>query len=285
MGIYISGVKGLPEQVQENKNKIKEVEEQIEGIDFEAVRQLQGQVAENTQDINNLEASIGVQNQAINGLKDRADALESKTQKITYDEGTGKTDFADSIEVADDVYASNVRVMGDGSLVNTSQSGIHFKEGANDDTLTIANNDGTTPHYLHFKADGTIDIDGNPVGSQALYEHNIKIIRGASNQRWEFEVRLITTTSSAFLSASAFNTWLFNNYAQGNYISATGRYAEQVNSTYNYSTIFNLHYSGTNLNADVLTSDFTNGIVNLESKVVNLSSSAITFYDFVRQIA
>ena len=34
----------------------------------------------------NLEAAIGVQNQAINILNDDVDALESKTQKITYDE-------------------------------------------------------------------------------------------------------------------------------------------------------------------------------------------------------
>ena len=116
MGIYISGVKGLPEQVQENKNKIKEVEEQIEGIDFEAVRELQGQVAENTQDINNLEASIGVQNQAINGLDGRlttaegtigdqgdaitdlgndVGALQTKTQSISYDEYFGFTKLED----------------------------------------------------------------------------------------------------------------------------------------------------------------------------------------------
>ena len=190
MGIYISGVKGLPEQVQENKNKIKEVEEQIEGIDFEAVRQLQGQVAENTQDINNLEASIGVQNQAINGLKDRTTALERKTQLMSYNDDLSMTEFRNSIEVADDVYSSSVRVQGDGSIVNTSQSGMHFKEGANDDVLTIANNDGATPHYLHFNGDGTLDIDGQPVGGKPLYQHNIYIYHGVSS------IRIATTIIS-----------------------------------------------------------------------------------------
>jgi len=181
MGIYISGVKGLPEQVQENKNKIKEVEEQIEGIDFEAVRQLQGQVAENTQDINNIEASIGVQNQTINALGDRTTALERKTQLMSYNDDLSMTDFRNSIEVADDVYASSVRVQGDGSIVNTTQSGMHFKEGANDDVLTIANNDGATPHYLHFNGDGTIDIDGQPVGGGKKYVHNIRLFGGSNN--------------------------------------------------------------------------------------------------------
>ena len=174
MGIYISAVKGLPEQVQENKEDIKTIKEEIEGIDFEEIRQLEAQVGENTQDINNLEASIGVQNQAINGLNDRADALESKTQLMSYNSDLSMTDFRNSIEVADDVYARNVRVEGDGSIVNTTQSGFHFKEGANDDTLTIANNDGTTPHYLHFNADGTLDIDGNPVGA-SKHIHNVML--------------------------------------------------------------------------------------------------------------
>ena len=198
MGIYISGVKGLPEQVQANKEDIKTIKEEIEGIDFEQIRQLEAQVGENTQDINNLEASIGVQNQAINGLKDRADALESKTQLMTYNSDLSMTDFRNSIEVADDVYARNVRVEGDGSIVNTSQSGMHFKEGANDDTLTIANNDGATPHYLHFNADGTLDIDGNAVGGKPLYEHNLKLTILAN----PIVLQLITDSATAFTITS-----------------------------------------------------------------------------------
>ena len=201
MGIYISGVKGLPEQVQANKEDIKTIQEEIEGIDFEEIRQLEAQVGENTQDINNLEASIGVQNQAINGLKDRADALESKTQLMTYNSDLSMTDFRNSIEVADDVYARNVRVEGDGSIVNTSQSGMHFKEGANDDTLTIANNDGATPHYLHFNADGTLDIDGSPVGGGAsLYQHNISLYAQDVSVRLIFNV--INTDATPFTKSS-----------------------------------------------------------------------------------
>ena len=208
MGIYISAVKGLPEQVQENKEDIKTIKEEIEGIDFEEIRQLEGQVAENTQDINNLEASIGVQNQAINGLKDRADALESKTQLMAYNGDLSMTDFRNSIEVADDVYASNVRVVGDGSIVNTTQSGFHFKEGANDDTLTIANNDGATPHYLHFNADGTLDIDGNAVGGKPLYQHFINIT--LSGLSASFVLKLVLEQSTA-LSDTDLKDILYNN--------------------------------------------------------------------------
>lgn len=227
MGIYISGVKGLPEQVQENKNKIKEVEEQIEGIDFEAVRQLQGQVAENTQDINNLEASIGVQNQAINALGDRTTALESKTQLITYNSDYGMTDFRNSIEVADDVYASSVRVQGDGSIVNTSQSGMHFKEGANDDTLTIANNDGTTPHYLHFNADGTLDIDGNTLG-KSYYRHNISFSYSGDNYNFTF----VSSRATGY----DFATLIAYMYAQG--FTSNAKNIHNANK----ANVFNLDY-------------------------------------------
>ena len=41
MGIYISGVKGLPEQVQQNKEDIKTIQDEIEGIDFETIRALE----------------------------------------------------------------------------------------------------------------------------------------------------------------------------------------------------------------------------------------------------
>lgn len=213
MGIYISGVKGLPEQVQANKEDIKTIKEEIEGIDFEEIRQLEEQVGENTQDINNLEASIGVQNQAINGLKDRADALERTTQLMSYNDDLSMTDFRNSIEVADDVYARNVRVEGDGSIVNTTQSGFHFKEGANDDTLTIANNDGATPHYLHFNADGTLDIDGQAVGAKPLYQHRLVIsVVGQGNY---FNLILISEKSTA-LTLNELYTLLYNNGFRGN---------------------------------------------------------------------
>lgn len=285
MGIYISGVKGLPEQVQENKNKIKEVEEQIEGIDFEAVRQLQGQVAENTQDINNLEASIGVQNQAINGLKDRADALESKTQLMSYNDDLSKTDFRNSIEVADDVITRGLHVSGDGTIANANGSGLHFQEGPNDDTLTIANKDGAVSHYLQLHADGTLTLDDQPVGATALYEHNVRITRAASTARWEINIKLITTFAEAFANATAFNNWFLENYASGVRVMATGKYAEQVSGNYSYGTIINIQNSNNTINADVLQVDFTNSIVNLGTKTTSMTSSQVTLYDNVRQIA
>ena len=196
MGIYISGVKGLPEQVQANKEDIKTIKEDIAGIDFEAIRQLEAQVGENTQDINNLEASIGVQNQAINTLNNDVDALESKTQLMSYNDDLSKTDFRNSIDVADGVYATSLNVVGDGTIVNSNGSGLHFQEGAYDDTLTIANNDGAVQHFLHFNANGTLDIDGNPVGN-TYYQHHITWA-GGSNYGADIVFDIINTDPTPF---------------------------------------------------------------------------------------
>ena len=245
MGIYISGVKGLPEQVQKNKEDIKTIQDEIEGIDFEQIRELEEQVAENTGDINNLENAIGVQNQAINTLNDDVDALETKTQAMSYSDYYGYTEFTDSIKATDDVYASNVRVMGDGSIVNASQSGMHFKEGANDDTLTIANNDGATPHYLHFNADGTLDIDGQPVGGATLYQHNIALtIVGLSVTN----VVVITNDDTPF-TTDTFRQYLITNGLGSTAANGLNLYNLGYASSkmYSYRTIY---YYGNNIKVD-----------------------------------
>ena len=222
MGIYISGVKGLPEQVQANKEDIKTIKEEIEGIDFEEIRQLENQVAENTQDINNLEASIGVQNQAINGLKDRADALESKTQLMSYNDDLSKTDFRNSIEVADGVYATSLNVVGDGTIVNANGSGLHFQEGANDDTLTIANNDGAVQHFLHFNADGTLDIDGQPVGGGNKYRHNIVIyVASTYDAVCSF---IIDNNDNTALNYNNIRQYIYDKAGDSGFYHATGYY-------------------------------------------------------------
>ena len=205
MGIYISGVKGLPEQVQENKNKIKEVEEQIEGIDFEAVRQLQGQVAENTQDINNLEASIGVQNQAINGLNDDVDALESKTQKITYNEQSGELTIDANVNVKRiNITAAQTPLTAD-SMVSRDDKNAISLTGANGELSLIVGRTGTQ-HVLNFNPDGTIDIDGQPVGG-SKHMHNVMLYTiGGFNCNL-----IILSDSETPFTFATLRQWLYEN--------------------------------------------------------------------------
>ena len=212
MGIYISGVKGLPEQVQENKNKIKEVEEQIEGIDFEAVRQLQGQVTENTQDINNLEASIGVQNQAINGLNDDVDALESKTQKITYNEQSGELTIDANVNVKRINITTGQTPLTADSMVSRDDKNAISLTGANDEISLIVGRTGTQ-HVLNFNADGTLDIDGQAVGGKQLYSHYVRI-------KSTITLTIINDSPTAFTRTSLMD-YLYNKI-NGAWVSASG---------------------------------------------------------------
>lgn len=228
MGIYISGVKGLPEQVQKNKEDIKTIQDEIEGIDFEQIRELEEQVGENTQDINNLEASIGVQNQAINTLNDDVDALETKTQKITYDENDGHTKIEDNLDVNGDIDVKNVSVAGDGTFQNANGSGLHFQEGGNDDEVNLVNNESGTAHVLTLASDGTLTLDGQAVGGATLYEHNLKLtILGSP-----IVLQLITGDATAFTNIS-----LRDFLRNLGYTSSSNRYVM-------YSMVFdgNTHY-------------------------------------------
>lgn len=207
MGIYISGVKGLPEQVQENKNKIKEVEEQIEGIDFDSIRQLQGQVAENTQDINNLEASIGVQNQAINSLNDDVDALESKTQKITYNEQSGELSIDANVNVKRiNITAAQTPLTAD-SMVSRDDKNAISLTGANGELSLIVGRTGTQ-HILNFNPDGTIDIDGQPVGSKTYYNHIIKLFTSLGVTT---VINIFNSDTGAFSAPSQIAKFLYDN--------------------------------------------------------------------------
>ena len=272
MGIYISGVKGLPEQVQENKNKIKEVEEQIEGIDFEAVRQLQGQVAENTQDINNLEASIGVQNQAINSLNDDVDALESKTQKITYNEQSGELTIDANVNVKRiNITAAQTPLTAD-SMVSRDDKNAISLTGANGELSLIVGRTGTQ-HILNFNTDGTIDIDGQPVGAKPLYMHDIYInIKDTANfTNYFLMLKIINDSSEAF----TFDT-LKAYIADGTIIQVSGGAVDNNNI---YKLPIYLARDTSNYRIYSLSLD-----TNYLSQSI-LNSSPTTFLDTIRQIA
>ena len=174
MAIYISGVKGLPEQVQENKENIKAIQDEIEGIDFEAIRELEEQVAENTEDINNLEGSVGVQNIAISDHEERLDtlepkvsALETKTSQIAYVEDNDSTNIGTSVKIYGNgkIEARQLDALDThykDAEISNGESGIYLVQ----DGLTsvrIFNSHSGTTHTLDFKDDGTLEVDGNDI--------------------------------------------------------------------------------------------------------------------------
>lgn len=170
MGIYISGVKGLPEQVQENKEKIKTIEEEIEGIDFDEIRALEDQVVENTQDINNMEGTIGTQNIAITNLGGRVDDLETKTQDITRQ---GSMLYIDTNEV---VLNADLAFEADAThkiKLNNEDNGGDKIVSAQDSNNYI---DFDSSNNLHIMSDGgeyefsgdQILVNGTPIGGGSM---------------------------------------------------------------------------------------------------------------------
>lgn len=220
MAIYISGVKGLPEQVQENKENIKTIQEEIEGIDFEAIRELEEQVAENTGDINSLEGTIGVQNIAIADHEERLDtlepkvsALETKTSQIAYDSDNDSTNIGTSVKVygngeieARQLTALDTRYK-DGEISN-GVSGIYLVQDGLTAVRIFNSNSGTT-HTLDFNDDGSLEVDGNPVG-KSYYLHNVKFYRNATagnHTRLDVNVPVITSDPTPF-TRDTFNAYL-----------------------------------------------------------------------------
>lgn len=192
MAIYISGVKGLPEQVQANKEDIQQIKEDIANIDFDAIRELETQVGENTQDINNLEASIGVQNQAINNLKDDVDALESKTQKITYDEQADELTIDTDTTIKRLVISTPNTPLRADSMVSRDDNNAISLTGADDEISLIVGRN-ATQHILKFNADGSLDIDGQAVG-KTYYRHII----GFAYNNFYYNFEVISTKSTAY---------------------------------------------------------------------------------------
>ena len=214
MGIYISGVKGLPEQVQENKENIKDIQEEIEGIDFDAIHNLENQVAENTQDINNMEGTIGTQNIAITNLGGRVDDLEDKTQDISRQGSMLYIDTGSVVLNADLGFEDS----GVNIKLNNENNGINKIVSAQDSNNFI---DFDSSNNVHIMSDGgeyefrddTIYVNSSPIGGSTLYEHNIHAIKTAGGRIF---MTIINDSPTPYTSMNAIRSWLVSKGFTGN---------------------------------------------------------------------
>lgn len=90
MGFLLTSYNSLPEQVEANKEKCKDLQEQIDNIDTHEIEEVKAQVQTNTQNISNLTQGLGVTNTALNAvtldvndLKPRVTNLETKTSNMS----------------------------------------------------------------------------------------------------------------------------------------------------------------------------------------------------------
>ena len=303
MAIYISGVKGLPEQVQENKENIKNIQEQIEGIDFDAIRELEEQVEENTGDINSLEGTIGTQNIAITQLGNRADTvelkvanLENKTQEIIYDAVNDET-------VMQDVKAHTLTITADNYGITSNEVVGKGGKGAvvlatdSNPTTSLVNNTSGTNHSFNLNNDGSVDVDGNPIVPH-LYEHNIVLGDSVpfSSSAEAVAFKILTTTATAFNDISEVANLLYTRgfNGLGSYFVASGRFsddsfpyitnvdfvAQTTDESYCDSTIIGVY--GTN--ADDLIIVVNNLSEDASTPVYSASSPSNYFNDIVVQL-
>lgn len=195
MAIYISGVKGLPEQVQENKDNIKSIQETIS-----------------------------------TELNSKISALESKTQKIQYDEANELTSVG-TVALHDNGVVEAIKLetgntkYKDGEMSNL-ESGIYLVQ----DGLTavrIFNSHSGTTHTLDFNDDGSVEVDGNPIIPH-LYEHNIVLGDGTpfSISVDVVAFKFLTTSATAFNDVSEIANLLYTRgfNGLGSYVVASGRY-------------------------------------------------------------
>ena len=136
MGIYISGVKGLPEQVQKNKEDIKTIQDDIEGIDWDSIHNLENQVAENTQDIDDLQQGQGVQDTAINAVASKTSALNQSATTLTVD--------------------SNLSVEGNIGFNNDDSGNIELNNETNGGNKIVSKQDSN--NYIDFDSSNNLHI-------------------------------------------------------------------------------------------------------------------------------
>ena len=229
MGIYISGVKGLPEQVQENKDNIKNIQEDIS--DYDSVK---AQVESNRVDIGD---------------------LEDKTQDITRQGSQLYIDTASVCLNADLTFES------DASNDIILNNDLDTKIVSNDNSNAYVGFDSANQFYvssdgaIYEFSEDTIKVNSTPIGTK-LYQHNIKFALGGS----KIAFSIINSSSSAFTDGYEIAAYLNNKgYNATNFLEASGYYDNSqvfgVNAA-SSSTLRALYHNGSSeLNAVITGSD------------------------------
>lgn len=190
MAIYRNeNVNSLPEQVQENKKNIKNIEEAIERIDPEAITAVIEQVETNKNDISNIKAEQVVQNTAIGGNATAINNEKTARESVVGVNVSGNTYLKTATAGKQIIIQNNgnISILSENgnaliltpqdvelSSVDTIVSCIR-NEGVKIQTNTSAHNpfelvlkntgdfEVKNGHVLKFNTNGELLIDNNPV--------------------------------------------------------------------------------------------------------------------------
>lgn len=273
----------LPEQVEENKDNIKRINEILENIDPE-------QVATILSDIQALKAEQVVQNTAIgsnttainNEKTAREDVVGVNVAGNTYlktatpnkqilinNDGIISLTSSNFVEAL----ANNfVRISTDNASVKADENnGVIIEvDSDNPKTLTLKPNgdfEVSNGHILKFDTTGSITIDGQPIGGGGggaqLYEHNIEISSSAS---YNLYLKVINQTSTPLtINELVQHLNQFTTISK----SVTGLYIEDNSTRYIVFAIS--HGSGTTY--QVKCNNLTNGVIYSRNITITTSQT------------
>lgn len=262
MGILITSYKSLPEQVEANKEKCADLQEQINNIDTHEIDEIKQQVEDNTHDITSLTNGLSVTNglvanhtQRLNGLDTE---LGNKVDKVTQ-YSNSKVEFTT---------ASNgfyiMRSEGDSdSLTETFE---HHRTNALDVAYEYSE-DGVTIHHAKatFDEDGInfyksgldFKVNGNAIITEAnieqyapqthLYQHNLLLKQSGGNQV-QFMFQPIYKTNNNAIDLVGLAQYLYNN----NQRDRNGAY--YINKPYYNYPFLMYSTNGTTVTLEVYTS-------------------------------
>lgn len=163
----------LPEQVEENKDNIKKLDDAIAEIDPEAITAVIDQVATNTSDISNIKGEQITQNNNI-GLNALAITSEATNRKALIDvDASGNTEVKAQAGKDIDLYSSNkIHLYGDkgGNLSDDYGDEVSVLK----DKIILE----TTSHDVILNEDGTLKMDSNKIAENGhltfenIYDNN-----------------------------------------------------------------------------------------------------------------
>ena len=206
MGIYRNeNVNSLPEQVQENKEAIKQINEILENIDPEQVATILSdiqalkaeQVVQNTA-IGANQTAIGNNTNLINNEKTAREGLidldasgNTRVKSVTGKTAGVASDTASFVDSADSgIAVSNTGI----TLTTDKEDDAHQVRFDNSGNFQVSNG-----HVLEFDNTGAITIDGQPIGGGGggqLYMHNITIT--STTNVWSINIMFISSFSTSF---------------------------------------------------------------------------------------
>jgi len=305
MGIYRNeNVKSLPEQVQENKENIKQINEILENIDPE-------QVATILSDIQALKAEQVVQNTAIGSntqntsnnttaINNEKTTRESVVGVDAFDNTYLKTaspnkqiiienDGSISLKSNDD----NVLILHPNGLVQLITADAVVECNANEGVKIKANDSSENPyelalkntgdfevkngHALKFDTTGALTIDGQPIGGggggSQLYRHCITINQQTAGSEIQMSFDIISSSNEVLNTKEKIATYLNTKSLNSitSCLSISGYYYDGYNM---YFAVGIFALSTTNLSIRVLSS--AHSYYDIQIPTANIYDNVIT---------